>query len=630
MNERYEVLVVGGGHAGIEAAAAASRVGARTAMVSLEAAAVGRMSCNPAIGGVGKGQLAREIDALGGVMGLATDRAGIQFRMLNTSKGKAVQSPRAQCDRDGYEVAAQAVLAETASVETIVGEAVGFLWRDDASLVGGRRIDGLQLADGRALRGDAVILTTGTFLEGLLHTGMEKVAGGRFGEAGAAKLGDALRELGLPTARLKTGTPPRLAADSVDYSVMEEQPGDDHPVPFSFLTERIEQAQVPCWITATNARTHTIVRDNLHVAPMYAGRIDGVGPRYCPSLEDKVVRFADRDSHHVFLEPEGYHSPLLYANGISTSLPAAIQLEFVRTCRGMESAEIVQPGYAVEYTHVAPRCLLRTLELRDFPGIYLAGQICGTSGYEEAAAQGLMAGLNAALKLAGRDAFILGRHEAYIGVLIDDLVVSDPSEPYRMFTSRAEHRLLLRHDNADRRLTARAIELGVVCKERKLAFEAKQARIEAARAVVTTQLDPESRAAGGPRKTLADRMRRVQDENWRTVTDAVPELAALGLSDLEWDSLQSDVLYEGYARRQQNWVDRSSEREHHLVPSDFEFSAVRGLRSEAIETLSKTRPQTLGAAGRLAGVTPSDLALLEVALVRQARSASASSSVRKP
>jgi len=625
MNERYEVLVVGGGHAGIEAAAAASRVGARTAMVSLEAKAVGRMSCNPAIGGVGKGQLAREIDALGGVMGLATDRAGIQFRMLNTSKGKAVQSPRAQCDRDGYEVAAQAVLAETASVETIEGEAVGFLWRPDASQASGRRIDGLQLADGRELRGDTVILTTGTFLEGLLHTGMEKVAGGRFGEAGAAKLGDALRALGLPTARLKTGTPPRLAANSVDYSVMEDQPGDPNPVPFSFLTERIEQAQVSCWITSTNARTHAIVRDNLHVAPMYAGRIDGVGPRYCPSLEDKVVRFADRDSHHVFLEPEGYDSPLLYANGISTSLPAEIQLQFVHTCVGMESAEIVQPGYAVEYTHVAPRCLLRTLELRDFPGIYLAGQICGTSGYEEAAAQGLMAGLNAALKLAGREAFILGRHEAYIGVLIDDLVVSDPSEPYRMFTSRAEHRLLLRHDNADRRLTAHAIALGVVSDERRIAFEAKHARIEAARAIVTTQLDPESRAAGGPRKTLADRMRRVQDENWRAVIDTIPELTALGLSHTEWESLQADVQYEGYARRQQNWVDRSSERELHLVPDDFEFAGVRGLRSEAIETLTKTRPQTLGAAGRLAGVTPSDLALLEVALVRQARAAASSS-----
>lgn len=621
MSERYEVLVVGGGHAGIEAAAAASRVGARTAMVSLDAAAVGRMSCNPAIGGVGKGQLAREIDALGGVMGLATDRAGIQFRMLNTSKGKAVQSPRAQCDRDGYEVAAQAVLAETAAVETVAGEAVGFLWRNDSTQPSGRRIDGLLLADGRELRGDAVILTTGTFLEGLLHTGMQKVAGGRYGEAGAAKLGDALRELGLPTARLKTGTPPRLAADSVDYSVMLEQPGDDQPVAFSFLTKAITQAQVSCWITSTNARTHAIVRDNLHVAPMYAGRIDGVGPRYCPSLEDKVVRFAERESHHVFLEPEGYDSPLLYANGISTSLPAEIQLEFVRTCQGMEAAEIVQPGYAVEYTHVAPRCLLRTLELRDFPGIYLAGQICGTSGYEEAGAQGLMAGLNAALKLAGREPFILGRHEAYIGVLIDDLVVSDPSEPYRMFTSRAEHRLLLRHDNADRRLTARAIELGIVSEPRRRAFEAKQARIEAARAVVTSQLDPESRAAGGPRKTLADRMRRVQDASWRSVLAAVPELAALGLSELEWDSLHSDVLYEGYARRQQNWVDRSSEREHHLVPSDFDFASVRGLRSEAIETLGKKRPQTLGAAGRLAGVTPSDLALLEVALVRAARAA---------
>ena len=621
MGTRYEVLVVGGGHAGIEAAAAASRAGARTGMITLEAAAVGRMSCNPAMGGVGKAQLAREIGALGGVMGRATDRAGIQFRLLNTSKGKAVQSPRAQCDREAYEKIAQEVLAEVAEVETIEGEAVDFLWRDDRDAPGGRRFDGLRLADGRELYADAVVLTTGTFLEGLLHTGLEKVEGGRFGEAGARRLGDALRDLGLPTARLKTGTPPRLAADSVDYAVMEEQPGDANPVAFSFMTDRIEQEQISCWITRTNPRTHQIVRDNLHLAPMYAGRIDGVGPRYCPSLEDKVVRFADRESHHVFLEPEGYDSALLYANGISTSLPVELQLDFVRTCAGMEHAEIVQPGYAVEYTHVAPRALSKTLELRQYPGIYLAGQICGTSGYEEAGAQGLIAGLNAALKLAGREPFILGRHEAYIGVLIDDLVVSDPNEPYRMFTSRAEHRLLLRHDNADRRLTARAIELGITDVDRRERFEAKRERFERARALLEVRLDPEARAAGGPRRTLLDRLRRVQDGGAQAVLRIAPDLQELGLSADEWSSLEADVQYEGYARRQQDWVERAADREQRSVPEDFDFGAVRGLRSEAVETLTKARPQTLGSAGRLAGVTPADLALLEIALERQVRAA---------
>lgn len=614
----YEVLVVGGGHAGIEAVAAAARAGARTAMITLEAAAVGRMSCNPAIGGVGKGQLAREIDALGGVMGLASDRAGIQFRLLNTSKGKAVQSPRAQCDRDAYERIAQEVLADNADVDTIEGEAVDFLWEGSGAT---RQFRGLRLADGRELAGQAVVLTTGTFLEGLLHTGLEKVEGGRYGEAGARRLGDALRELGLPTARLKTGTPPRLAADSVDDSVMEEQPGDVDPVAFSFLTEEITQPQISCWITRTNPRTHQIVRDNLHLAPMYAGRIEGVGPRYCPSLEDKVVRFADRESHHVFLEPEGYDSPLLYANGISTSLPAELQLEFVRTCAGLERAEIVQPGYAVEYTHVAPRALRRTLELRDHPGVYLAGQICGTSGYEEAAGQGLLAGLNAALKLAGREPFVLGRHEAYLGVMVDDLVVSDPTEPYRMFTSRAEHRLLLRHDNADRRLTAMGIEQGIIGEERRRQFEAKQARFEAARTQLRERLDPDARAAGGPRRTLEDRMRRVQDGGWESVLRVAPELQALGLTTRDWHSLEADVQYEGYARRQQDWVDRAADREQRVLPEDFDFHAVRGLRAEATETLAEVRPQTLGAAGRLAGVTPADLAILEIALARQERAA---------
>jgi len=622
MKTAWDVLVVGGGHAGIEAAAAAARVGAKTAIVTLDPAAIGRMSCNPAIGGVGKGQLAREIDALGGVMGLASDRAGIQFRLLNTSKGKAVQSPRAQCDRDAYERIAQEVLGDLCDAQSIAGEAVDFLWREAAD--GQRICCGLRLSDGRELTAGAVILTTGTFLEGLLHTGLEKEQGGRYGEAGAARLGDALRGLGLPTGRLKTGTPPRLAADSVDYSVMEAQPGDDEPVPFSFMTDKIRQSQISCWITRTTAETHKIVRDNLHLAPMYAGRIDGVGPRYCPSLEDKVVRFADRDSHQIFLEPEGYESELLYANGISSSLPVELQNEFVRTCPGMEKARIIQPGYAVEYTYVAPRSLHRTLELRDFPGIYLAGQICGTSGYEEAAAQGLIAGVNAARKLAGQDEFILGRHEAYIGVLVDDLVVSDPNEPYRMFTSRAEHRLLLRHDNADRRLTPLGISAGLVDRARATLFATKLQRFERAKHELNTRRDATASTQGGPVKTLADRMRRVQDGGWRKVLELAPELHQLELLPRDWDSIEADLQYAGYAKRQQNWVERSAQREEVCFPEGFDVQTVQGLRGEAREALAEARPATLGAASRLPGVTPADLAILEIALARQARATSLS------
>jgi len=606
----FDVIVIGGGHAGLEAAAAAARLGADTAMITLEAAAVGRMSCNPAIGGIGKGQLAREVDALGGLMGRITDRAGIQFRLLNTSKGLAVQSPRAQCDRPQYEVVAQELLAEQENLQIVEGEAVDFLWQQE-------RLAGVRLADGRELRAAAVILTTGTFLEGLLHTGLVKKAGGRMGESGAAKLGDALRALGLPTARLKTGTPPRLAADSVDYTVMMEQPGDADPIAFSFLTDFLPQVQIPCWQTQTTARTQEIVRENLHLAPMYAGRIEGKGPRYCPSLEDKVVRFADRDSHTIFLEPEGVDSPLLYANGISTSLPREVQEEFVRTCIGMEQARIVQPGYAVEYTHIAPRCLRRTLELRDFPGLYLAGQICGTSGYEEAAAQGIMAGFNAALKLAGKESFVLGRHEAYIGVLIDDLVVSDPTEPYRMFTSRAEHRLLLRHDNADLRLTPHAVRLGSACAQRRTRFEARRDRLAVARAALDAA--PLPRDGGGQVKVATDLLRRPGGAAFEELAAACPALATDGLDSADRRTLSADVLYEGYAKRQQAWVDRGSIREHTTIPADYPYRQLSGLREEAVQTLEETRPETLGRASRLAGVTPADIALLEVALSRVAR-----------
>ena len=622
MAQEWDVLVVGGGHAGIEAAAAAARLGARTALVTLEPDAVGRMSCNPAIGGIGKGQLAREVDALGGLMGRITDAAGIQFRLLNTSKGRAVQSPRAQCERPAYERIAQQLLAEQGGVDVIGGEAVAFLWQAErlpdplAASESRPAIRGLRLADGRELPGRAVVLTTGTFLEGVLHTGLEQRAGGRHGEAGAARLGDALRALGLPTARMKTGTPPRLAADSVDYAAMQEQPGDAEPVPFSFLTPRIDRAQVSCWLTSTTPETHAIVRANLDQAPMYAGRIEGVGPRYCPSLEDKVVRFADKQAHTVFLEPEGVDSPLLYANGISTSLPAAVQREFVRTCVGMERAEIVQPGYAVEYTHVAPRCLRRTLELRDWPGLYLAGQICGTSGYEEAAAQGIVAGINAAAKLRDGGEFLLGRHQGYIGVLVDDLVVSDPSEPYRMFTSRAEHRLLLRHDNADRRLTPLAAAIGASTAERDRVLADKLARLDAARAALAATPDPRSDGADGKKRTLLDHLRDPRGGGWERARELAPALAAHDLSAEDGRTLEADVLYEGYARRQQAWVERGSERETTGLPDGFDFAAVHGLRAEAAQTLAASRPATLGQALRLAGVTPADVALLEIAVAR--------------
>lgn len=609
-----DVVVVGGGHAGLEAAAAAARLGMEVAMVTLEAAAVGRMSCNPAIGGIGKGQLAREIDALGGWMGLITDAAGIQFRMLNTSKGRAVQSPRAQCDRDGYERVAQEMVAAQSGLRVVEGEAVDLLWAEPA-----RRCAGVVLADGRHIAAKAVILTTGTFLDGLLHTGLKTKPGGRAGEAGTADLGEALRALGLPTASMKTGTPPRLAADSVDYSVMEEQFGDDQPAPFSFLTEALSQPQISCWQTSTTSVTQDIVRANLHQAPMYAGRIEGKGPRYCPALEDKVVRFADRDAHNIFLEPEGYDSDLLYANGISTSLPVEVQQEFVRTCVGLENARIVQPGYAVEYTHVAPRCLLRTLELRDFPGLYLAGQICGTSGYEEAAAQGLMAGLNAALAIQGKEPLILGRHQAYIGVLIDDLVVSDPSEPYRMFTSRAEHRLLLRHDNADVRLTAIASAIGASTPARDLRFKERLEIMTKMRARLEAAPIPGEPQRGGPKRSLLDVLKRPKNGGWQQVLALAPELAELGMGQREWETLEADVLYAGYAKRQQAWVERGAAREETTIPSTFEYQQVRGLRNEAVHTMSEARPATLGSAGRLAGVTPADIALLEIALVKAQR-----------
>ena len=608
----FDVVVVGGGHAGIEAAAVAARRGLQVALVSLDVNAVGRMSCNPAIGGIGKGQLVREIDALGGLMGLIADKAGIQFRLLNTSKGKAVQSPRAQCDRDVYEQVARKMLSEISGLHMLNGEIVDLLF-------GREGVKGVQLADGNKISCRAVILTTGTFLEGVLHEGLKSVEGGRVGEGASHPLGETLRKLNVPTARLKTGTPPRIDLSTVDFSQMTEQFGDERPTPFSFLNDTVLRAgSISCWLTKTTPKTQKIVLDNLHQTAMYSGKIDGAGPRYCPSLEDKVVRFSDRDSHTIFLEPEGVDSNILYANGISTSLPADVQLDFVRTCIGMEKAEILQPGYAVEYTHVAPVGLLPTLEYRGLKGLFFAGQICGTSGYEEAAAQGFMAGLNAALALQEESPFILGRHEAYIGVLVDDLVMSNPEEPYRMFTSRAEHRLLLRHDNADQRLTPLAEKLNIICSVRRERFAEKMDRlIKAKNALESLPFPLESSKSGS--RNLLDVCKQPHFMGWKAIFELHPELKDFDMPLADWESIEADALYSGYASRQEAWVERGAERAKIALPLEFDYSSVVGLRAEAIQCLKENQPTSMGQAGRLAGVTPADLAILEIALVRWQR-----------
>jgi tRNA uridine 5-carboxymethylaminomethyl modification enzyme len=609
----FDVVIVGGGHAGLEAAAVAARRGLNVALVNLTADSIGRMSCNPAIGGIGKGQLTREIDALGGLMGRIADHAGIQFRMLNTSKGRAVQSPRAQCDRDAYEQYAQKLIADIDNISVVVGEA------SDLELNDERQITAVLLGDGRRLQCQAAILTTGTFLEGVLHQGLDSVEGGRVDEGASHPLGATLRKLQVPVARLKTGTPPRIALDSVDLSQCQEQPGDEIPSGFSFLTGDLsERPQINCWLTKTTARTQEIVRQNLDKTAMYSGKIDGKGPRYCPSLEDKAVRFADRDEHTIFLEPEAVGSNILYANGISTSLPAEVQLEFVRTCIGLENAEILQAGYAVEYTHVAPRSLLPTLEYRGASGLYFAGQICGTSGYEEAAAQGFIAGLNAALAIQQQPAFVLQRHQAYIGVLIDDLVVSDPSEPYRMFTSRAEHRLLLRQDNADLRLTPLAQQLEISCELRDKIFAQRQHNLATARQALSSKPYPLQVANSGAR-SLLDMCKQPKFVGWPAIFEMHPDLLELNIPLRDWQTIEADVLYAGYARRQQAWVERGAEREAMQIPADFDYSSVQGLRAEARLCLIESLPTTMGQAGRMAGVTPADLGILEIALVRWQR-----------
>ncbi len=638
MSGHYEVLVVGGGHAGIEAAWAASRLGARTALITMSAEAIGRMSCNPAIGGLGKGQMVREIDAIGGIMGLATDQAGIQFRMLNRSKGPAVWAPRAQCDRDAYPQAVQQLLRRATSLDIIEGavetietrpenvfRAVGASPRTPAraaacvtglapgALHGNsmRRVIGVTLADGRRIETDAVILTTGTFLRGLMHCGQEQTQGGRIGEAAAVGISAALLSLGFELGRLKTGTPPRVHRNSVDYAACEVQPGDDVPVPFSEMTDAITQRQVDCWVTWTHEKVHEHIVANLHRAPMYSGQIQSRGPRYCPSIEDKVVRFADKPKHQIFLEPEGYDNERIYCNGISTSLPKDVQDAFVHEVPGLERAKILQYGYAVEYDYVPTHQTKVSLETKSVRGLFLAGQINGTSGYEEAAAQGLVAGINAVRLFRDEEPFVLGRDQAYIGVMIDDLVTRPPLEPYRMFTSRAEYRLLLRSDNADQRLTPIGRRLGTV-------DDARWARFQAKRDAVAT-LESLTRAGHMNGSGLSTWIRR-PDADLGTFADAIAGLTTRVFDADDLVQVMTEAKYSGYVDRQARQIERFRRLESMGIPDRTDYATMPELRFEARERLARVAPATLGQAARISGVTPADITILWIYLTGRRRS----------
>lgn len=610
----FDIVVIGGGHAGAEAAWAAARMGCRTALVTMCADAIGRMSCNPAIGGLGKGQMVREIDALGGMMGLAIDAGGIQFRQLNRSKGPAVWAPRAQADRTLYAEAVHSLLRSVDGLDIIEG-LVGDLQVEGGAGDGtvGRaegRIAGVRLQDGRELRCRAAIVTTGTFLRGLMHCGEATSEGGRIGEASSVTLSDHLRRLGFTLGRLKTGTPPRIHRDSINYAGLETQPGDDPPVPFSFLNGPPQQRQVDCWITHTNERTHGLIQANIHRAPMYSGQIASRGPRYCPSIEDKVVRFADKTSHQIFLEPEGYDHPWIYCNGISTSLPADVQEPLVRSIRGLENARIEQYGYAVEYDWVPTDQIGATLETKRVAGLFLAGQINGTSGYEEAAAQGLMAGINAAAGVLGREPVVLGREQAYIGVMIDDLVTRPPDEPYRMFTSRAEYRLHLRSDNADMRLTEIGRQAGLVDDHRWSRFTAKREAMEGLERAL------QSHRRGN--KTLAEFLQNPQT-GLRDLAGELPdvELAALPPDVLE--AVEIRARYAGYLEREQRQIERHRQMETRTIPTDFDYRRVGELRCEAREKFERFRPRSLGQAARITGISPADIATLSLYVLGRRR-----------
>ncbi len=610
--DRFDIVVIGGGHAGCEAALAASRMGQRTALLTMDIESIARMSCNPAVGGIAKGHIVKEIDSLGGEMGLVTDRAGIQFRTLNTSKGPAVRALRVQCDKALY----QRVMIERLRKETRLTILPGTAVR---ILTGDRGVTGIQCADGAAVAARAVILTTGTFMQGLIHIGQVHFPGGRAGEKASESLSDSLKQLGFTLGRFKTGTPPRIHKDSIDYTMLTPQHGDLPPQAFSTRTTHLSNRQVDCHLTYTNHRTHAIIRDNLDRSPLYSGIIEGTGPRYCPSIEDKVVRFADKDRHQIFIEPEGLDTPSMYINGVSTSLPLDVQVQFVRSIPGLENAHFLRPGYAIEYDYLPPDQIDASLETKQVPGLYFGGQINGTSGYEEAAAQGLMAGINSALNIKGLEPLILDRSEAYIGVLVDDLVTKGTTEPYRMFTSRAEYRLLLRQDNAEERLIEKGRNLGLVTDTVYREYEAKRVRL--GRAI--QELENTRYLSGGPvmndtrfadipsGTSLIQLLRRPEFR----YTDLAPLLpSGDGLPPEVAAHLETEIKYAGYIERQRQEAERFKRLEDKRIPQDLQYEGLPGFSREVVEKLTAIRPRSIGQAARISGITPAAISLLLIAV----------------